>query len=395
MNSSSQVIQDRHDGLDEATVRKLRSNEFPWTDGAVYLNNASTGPLPERTRRVLDDLTLKRMTPHHLDEQDIRDRLAETRSAVARLIGAHSDEIALAANTGYGINVAAQALPLVPGDRVIVSAGEFPTNVYPWLHLRHRGIEVDLVPTTPCGWPDEDAMVERLEDSRVRVLAVSWVQFSTGFRADLARLSRACRDAGCFLVVDGIQGVGQAPLNVADTPVDLLSCGGQKWLLSPWGSGFLYVRRELLDTIVPPIVGWMAFEGTDDFTRLTDYSGALRADGRRFEQVTMPYQDLLGMNESVKLLLELGLEEIEAWLRQVKQPLVDAASEGAIRIESPTDGEHESAIVSVRTSDTERSFRKLELANVACSFREGAIRLAPHCYNLPQEMDRVVSLLME
>jgi len=165
--------------------------------------------------------------------------------------------------------------------------------------------------------------------------------------------------------------------------------------LSPWGSGFLYVRRGLLDTLVPPFVGWMAFEGTDDFTRLTDYSGVIRKDGRRFEQVTMPYQDLLGMKESVNLLLELGLEKIEAWLHRVRQPLVEAASDGPIRIESPTDGKHESAIVSVTTADTEASYRKLESANVTCSFREGAIRLAPHCYNLPDEIERVVLLLTE
>ena len=109
----------------------------------------------------------------------------------------------------------------------------------------------------------------------------------------------------------------------------------------------------------------------------------------------MPYQDLLGMKESVNLLLELGLEKIEAWLHRVRQPLVEAASDGRIRIESPTDGKHESAIVSVTTADTEASYRKLESANVICSFREGAIRLAPHCYNLPDEIERVVLLLTE
>jgi len=109
----------------------------------------------------------------------------------------------------------------------------------------------------------------------------------------------------------------------------------------------------------------------------------------------MPYQDLLGMRESVNLLLELGLEKIEAWLQRVKQPLLEAASDGRIRIVSPTHGKHESAIVSVATADTEASYRKLEKADVTCSFREGAIRLAPHCYNLPDEIDRVVLLLTE
>ncbi len=154
------------------------------------------------------------------------------------------------------------------------------------------------------GWPDEARLLERLGDPRVRVLAVSLVQFSNGYTVDLARLSAATRAAGTYLVVDAIQGVGQLPVDLRKTPVDVLACGGQKWLLSPWGSGFVYVRRELIRELSPSVTGWMAFEGTDDFTRLTEYRDTLRGDARRFELITLPYQDFAGMNASVGLLLE-------------------------------------------------------------------------------------------
>ena len=129
---------------------------------------------------------------------------------------------------------------------MLVSDKEFPANVYPWMRLGELGIEMELVPTTPDGWPDEPRLLERLSDPRVRVLAISLVQFSNGYLADLSALSAATRRTGAYLVVDGIQGVGQVPLDLSRVEVDVLACGGQKWLLSPWGSGFIYVRRELI-----------------------------------------------------------------------------------------------------------------------------------------------------
>src|SRR5947199_409022 len=207
--------------------RALRAAEFPWTADTVYLNNASIGPIPERTRRALDEFTAKRTAPHLLPDRELQAGLQAARAAVARLLNAEPAETALAPNTSYGLNLAARALPLARGDVVVVSDREFPANVYPWLLLKKQGIQVELAPCTPEGWPDEDFLVERLHDPRVRVLAVSFVQFSNGYRADLARLGAACRANGTFLVVDGIQGVGSSVLDVRETPIDILACGGR------------------------------------------------------------------------------------------------------------------------------------------------------------------------
>ena len=207
--------------------RALRNSEFPWTAESVYLNNAGIGPIPERTRRVLDELTARRTAPYLLETRDLHAALQETRVTVARLINAQPEEIALSTNTTYGLNVAAGALPLAAGDKVVLSDREFPANVYPWLQLESRGVEVELVPTTPEGWPDEARLAERLRDPRVRLLAISYVQFASGFRADLEYLGALCRANGVYLVVDAIQALGQLPLDVRRTPVDIVSCVGQ------------------------------------------------------------------------------------------------------------------------------------------------------------------------
>lgn len=374
-------------------VAALRAAEFPWTGERVYLNNASIGPIPERTRRALEEFDRRRTAPYRLPDRDLQAILATARQAAASLIGAAPGEVALAANTGHGISLAATALPLSPGDIVLVSAREFPANVYPWLLLRRRGIEVELAPCAPTGWPDEDYLVERLGDPRVRVLAVSFVQFATGYRADLARLGAAARANGAYFVVDAIQGVGNSPLDVAETPVDVLACGGQKWLLSPWGSGFVYVRRGLVTALEPAIAGWMAFEGTDDFSRLTEYDPTFRSDARRFEMVTLPFQDFFGMTTSLGLLAEVGVASVAAQIEALHEPVLRWADARGVRVVSPRDPVHRSAILSIAPRDPVGAYRALKAAGVVCSMREGAIRLSPHFYNTVAEMERVVEVL--
>jgi cysteine desulfurase/selenocysteine lyase len=373
-------------------VGVLRATEFPWTSDTVYLNNASIGPLPERTRVALDRFNRGRAAPHLLPDRELFAMLADTRMKLARLVGASADEIALALNTGFGISTAARALPLEPGDVVLVSDKEFPANVYPWMRLGDRGVRMELVPTTPEGWPDEARILERLRDPRVRVLAVSLVQFSSGYLVDLERLSAATRETGAFLVVDAIQAVGQLPLDLSRVQVDVLACGGQKWLLSPWGSGFLYVRRELIGRLDPAITGWLAFEGTDDLSRLTRYDDTLRSDARRFELMTLPYQDVAGLGTSLDLLLELGIERIRDHIRSLHQPVLAWAERSGARVVSPR-GAHESGILCVAPDGVQEVHRRLKLSRIVCSLREGAIRFSPHCYNTVDEMERVAHAL--
>ena len=373
-------------------VNLLRSTEFPWTTDTIYLNNASIGPLPERTRLELERFNRRRAAPHLLPDRELFAMLAETRRKVARLVGATAEEIALAVNTGFGLSMAARALPLRPGEVVLVSDREFPANVYPWMRLADRGVTMELVPTTPEGWPDEERLLERLRDPRVRVLAVSLVQFSSGYSTDLDRLSAATRETGAFLVVDAIQGVGHVPLDLSRTRVDVLACGGQKWLLSPWGSGFVYVRRELIGSLDPAITGWLAFEGTDDLSQLTRYDDTLRSDARRFELMTLPYQDFAGLSTSLDLLLSLGVERIRDHIRSVHQPVLAWAEQSGARVVSPG-GAHASAILCIAPDAVREVHRRLKAARIVCSLREGAIRLSPHCYNTVDEMERVAQAL--
>ncbi len=367
----------------------IRGMEFPWTAEAVYLNAASIGPLPARTRRAVEEFAALRAAPHRMQERHFFPLLAQARGLAARLIGADPDEVALATNTSYGINLAARSLPLAAGDVVLLSDREFPANVYPWMALGARGVEVEIVPVTREGWPDELLLLERVRDPRVRVLAVSLVQFGSGYTVDLARLSRACRDTGTWLVLDAIQGIGQLPVDVRETPVDVLACGGQKWLLSPWGSGFVYVRRAMFDLLPPADVGWMAYDGTDDLNRLTDYGDVLRSNARRYELVTLPYQDVAGFVASVSMLLDIGVPAVRDHLAEIRAPLLDWAASRGVPVSSPVDPVHASGIVCLELPDAPRAYAALRRAGIVTSLREGSIRVSPHLYNTEDELRRV------
>lgn len=370
----------------------LTAAEFPWTTDATFLNSASTGPLPDRTRRAVEAFNLQRTMPYLLPDASLFAIFAESRRLIGRLINADPAEIALASNTSYGLNLAAGALPLARGDIVVLSDKEFPANVYPWLRLRERGVIVEVAPTTPEGWPDERHLLERIADPRVKAVAVSLVQFSNGYRVDLAALSAATRASGTYLVVDAIQGIGSTPIDLGQTPVDILSCGGQKWLLSPWGSGFTYVRRDLIGELEPAYVGWMAFEGTDDFSRMTEYSPDFRRDARRFEMITLPFQDFAGFNVSLGMLLDIGIERITAHIRELHRPVIEWAKRRGARVTSPV-GAHASAILCVAPRDPSAAYQALRSARIYTSLREGAIRMSPHFFNSIADMSRVLDVL--
>jgi cysteine desulfurase / selenocysteine lyase len=377
-------------------VENLRRAEFPWAarGEAIYLNNASTGPLPERTLRAIREFDERRGAPHRLSDDVQFATLARSRALIARLIGADDSEIALAVNTSYGINLAAFSLPLGPGDVVLTPDREFPANVYPWMQLaRKRGVVYRRIPTCD-GAVDEDALRRELEDPAVRAVSVSWVAFASGYTVDLEAIGRACRARGAYFVVDAIQGLGPLTLDVRATHIDVLACGAQKWLLSPWGSGFVYVRRDLIAELEPSAVSWMAVKGSDDFRRLVDYDLTWRDDARRFEFITLPFQDFAGMNASLDLIHELGPSAIAHHTAALADIIVLwAAGQHNVELVTPSIPKQRAGIVSLRMPNAAAVSARLKEAGVSHSLREGAIRLSPYFYNTREEIRRTLQLI--
>ncbi len=369
----------------------LRAVEFPDLSGG-YLNAASHTPIPARSLRALDEFHALRADPRALGEAELVQPLVRARETAARLIGADPAEIALGWNTSFGVNLAALSLPLPPRCTIVVSDREFPTNVYPWMAT--PGARMELVPTDEMGRPDEERLLERLDRGDVGAFALSSVQFSTGYRADLERFGRFCRERDIFFVVDAIQSLGQIPMDVEAARIDVLATGGQKWLCAPFGTGFAYVRRELIERMAPVLVGWTGMTASADVESLTAYRWGLRGDARRFEVATLPFHDFAGFCASVDLLLEVGVENVARHTTQLLDPVIDwLRGNEEIELVSAIEPERRSAILSFRTPDVDRVFERLTEAGVTCGRREGAIRLAPHLYNDAEDLARVLEVL--
>lgn len=372
-------------------VQALRKAEFPWADQKIYLDHASLGPLPARTLKGIGEFNARRAAPFQMVAEDFSAIPGDARAAAARLINADVAEIGLAPNTSLGLALAAQALPFNEGDKLVVSDKEFPSNVYPWKLLRSKGVSLEIISGRPDGCPDEEALLAALADPQVKGIALSAVQFATGYRLDLAKFSAETRKRHKYLIVDAIQAVGVSRVDVKATPVDILACGGQKWLMSPWGSGFIYSRKELTPSLRPTVASWLSFDASDDLTKLTSYDETYRDNTRRFELTGHALQDVVGFTISANLLADIGADAIAAHIRTLHEPIRAAAAKKGIAVVTPAD--RCAATISLRPVDPAAAHAKLREGGVFCSVREGVVRLSPHCYNTLEEMEKVASLL--
>jgi selenocysteine lyase/cysteine desulfurase len=383
-----------HTGYD---VRALRAREYPWEarGDAIHLDHASIGVIPKRSREALAAYNDKRAEMHAMRAEDFFPQLDRSRLLAAQLIGATAEEIALTTSTSWGINLAAYALPLGPGDIVLGSEGEFPANVYPWMSAaKLRGFTYELVPMIGRT-VDQAAILQRIAtDPRVKGVALSWVSFWTGEKIDLDAIGTACRARGIWFAVDAIQGLGPSVLDLARTPVDIVSFGAQKWLCSPWGAAFAYVRRELIAQMEPPAAGWLSQASAGDFSRFLDYDPTWRTDAQRFEVGSLPIQDFVGMNATLELVLELGPSAIEVHVATLVERLIAGLeARRDIELYTPDDPTRRAGIVAVRTSDVAADSQRLRAAGIVHAVREGAIRLAPHFHNTADDIDRALAIL--
>ena len=380
--------------MSREAVANVRSREYPDRGRTTFLNAASWGLLPRSAADEAAELIRRRNRAGGFRDEDFGPIQRRCRDAAARLIGVSPAEIALSPNTSFGVNLAASLVGAGPPGTILTSQGEFPANVLPWKPLETRGFRVELVALDQHGWPDEEALAARLGREDVRALAISAVQYVSGYRADLEALGALCRAQGVLFCVDAIQALGAVPLDAAGCRVDVLSCGGQKWLCSPWGSGFTYVRRELQARFDPPMVGWLSMKGGTRFEEGLSYGMEWVDDARKFELATLALQDHLGMARSIELFLEMGLDAVEAHIRKVLTPLlewIDARPDA--RPLTPTDPMRRAGIFTFGVGDVEAAATALREADVIFSVREGRIRLAPHFYNTPEEMAAVVQIL--
>lgn len=360
------------------------------TDNGIFFDNASMGPVaPAVTQAMAACMQLRQAMPMKY-YQYAQQVFPECRARLARLIGGQPEEIAFTENVTYGINSAAGALPLEPGDNVILCDREFASNVYPWLRLeRSRGVEARMVPNDGGGLTV--GLLERYAGRRTRAVSVSSVEFSDGYTADLEAIGAWCRARGIYLVVDCAQSLGVMPMDVRRYQIDFLAGLASKWLLGPFSTGFLYVRRELIGRLLPPFVGADSVKGDVDSVA---YRLDLKDDASRFEGGLPNAPGIAGLNASLALMEEVGFDRIHQQAWQVSGHLICGLQRlGAQLAPCALSDRTRSTIVSFQAPELERTYRFLRENRIACSMRCGYIRMGIHGYNTVEEAEQVLAAL--
>jgi len=363
---------------------------FPVTQNSIYLNHSGTGPVSTRVQEAMA-AEIDDVLNHGAAGLPKWYQLCQAfKKRFASFIGAQSEEIAITLNTSEGINIVAQGLDWKPGDNVVLPDKEYPANVYPWMNLASRGVEVRFVSEVEGAYPVES--YQRLMDERTRVVATSHVQFSSGFRTDLAALGALCRKRGIYLVVDAIQSLGVVPVDVKAMKIDFLSTSTYKWMLGPQGVGLFYLDRRLLDAVQPT---WVGSESVIDAKDYLSYDLTFDPTAKRFEPGTYSTVGVAGADAALALLQELGPEFIQQRIFECTDCIYEGVRAKGYRVYSPWKVEQRSGIISMLKDgeDPERTSQMLLEHNILTTVRDGRLRMAPHVYNTLEEIDRVIDLL--
>jgi selenocysteine lyase/cysteine desulfurase len=363
---------------------------FPIATRYAYLDHAANAPLATPVRSTME-VYLSRMTEEPFDLAHWERLRTQVRARTAELLSVGPESITFTKNTTAGLGLVAAGLDWEAGDNIVGVHREFPSNIYPWMGLKRKGVELRLYQLDE-GRIDVKTVV-RLCDQRTRVLAISAVQFWSGFRIDLGALAMALRGRDVLLVVDAVQAVGSLQVDLSRTPVDFLAAGAHKWMLGPMGAGFAYVGPRMLERLNPVIIGPESVVRDQEYI---DYDLTFKPGARRFEEAAPNYPGILGMGAAVNLLLRCGASAIEdVVLRLADRLREELPSRGYELVTKPMAPSERSGIVSFRHPRMVPAelHTRLRDAGVIISLRGDFLRASAHYYNSDEDLDRLLEAL--
>ena len=368
-------------------VEKIRGL-FPVTKNKVFLNHAGQSPIPRPTAGIMEKYIYESLNfgVFSLEWNE------GGKPFFAELIGASKDEISLIENTSMGLNIVANMLEYPREANIVTTDLEYPSVTYPYLK-RKWNLEVRYVKNVDGKVLLED--FEKAVDDNTVVVAVSHVEYVNGFRNDLKALAEIAHKHGAFLVVDAIQSAGAIPIDVKRDDVDFLAAACYKWLLGPCGAGYLYVKRSLIKEFEPPLIGWASvkpevFE-TVDFWDIWHLD--FPEDASKFQVGSPSFISFLGATESLKLLLEVGIDKIEKRILGLTSLLIEKAKGLGLELQTPEEREHRSGIVNFKIDRASERVEKLSEKNFVVSARSHGIRVSPHFYNTTEEINSFIEAL--
>jgi len=371
-------------------LKRNRKEEFPILKSWNFMNHAGVSPLPKCAIDAISEFLNGCEKDFVGSYEKWWKRVKGTKELFGQLFNCSYKEIAYVKNTTQGILFASNGIDFKAGDNVIIPDYEFPANVYPWTNLKEKGVEVRFVPEKDGRFLIED--FERLIDSRTKVISVSFVEFTTGFRNDVERLGEICNEKRIFYVVDGIQGVGAIPIDVKKCKIDLMSQDSHKWLLGPEGIGVVYVSEEAMEMLKVPFAG---YAGVVDYQDYLKYSQPLDKSARRFEEGTLNLLGIYSLYASIEMLLKVRIENIYKELMKLTSLLYEGLVKKGYIVVTPMGDNERSGIITFVSEkyDCRYLFEVLKKNRISTAMRRERIRLSPHFYNNEEDIEQLINIL--
>lgn len=370
------------------TIRSL----FPALQHLAYLNSAAVSPIPTTAIEAVNSQLLDVATYGSSHYQDWIDTKNRARSLIAEMLHVRSDQIAFMRNTSDGFASIANGLDWEKGDNIVSFEREFPSNYYPWRRIRDEfGVELRLC-SEQNGRIDPDEFIS-LIDPNTKIVAISSVQYVSGYKADLERIGRAAHVVDALFCVDIIQGFGALPYDLPAQFVDAASGAGHKWLCAPEGCGMIYLSDRARERVKPTFVGWISVETPWDFE---DREQSFKSSALAWESGTGTSSLFYGLEQSLKLLHETGAKRIEDHLMDLTDHLCDSLAGKSYEIVSSRSKEERSQIVCIRHRcglTSNEIAAQLEKQNIIVSPRGDRVRIAPHFYNNLEDIERLLNAL--
>jgi cysteine desulfurase/selenocysteine lyase len=374
------------------TTPPLPRDLFAVTENLTYLNHAAVGVLPRPTREALSAFIGAHAESGVVGVAPYELRMDEYRAAIARFIGGMPGSIAVLRNTTEGATILAQGVRWQPGDEVVLPDNEFPANAHPWLALRDRGVRIVLVPSSRERLTPD--VLRKYITARTKVVTVSWVSFSDGYRHDLEALAQIAHANGALLFVDAIQGLGAFPLDVRAMGIDGLYSSGAKWLLALQGAAFLYVDSDLIDRLELALPGWRSVENMWDFLA---YDQPLVNDATRYEGGTPNFIGALSLASSIAVLERAGTERIAQHVLGLTERLAEGLKSAGADTATVRSAATSSGIVTFTMpgTDSVELGAALQRDGIVTTYRRSGIRVAPHGYNTAEEIDALLEAVRD
>jgi selenocysteine lyase/cysteine desulfurase len=371
----------------------MYESEFPLDDAVIYLNHAAVSPWPQRTATAVKRFADENVTFGSRNYPEWVKVEIRLKKQLQQLINADSSkEIALLKNTSEALSVVAYGLPWEPGDKVVITSQEFPSNRVVWESLQKLGVSTCPADLSQHDSP-ESAIIACL-DENTRLLSVSSVQYGTGLKLDLVRLGAACRERAILFCVDAIQSLGAEVFDVQACQADFVMADGHKWMLGPEGIALFYCRRESMDRLDLKQYGWHMLEDALNFDNL---SWEIAGNARRFECGSPNMTGVHALHASLALIHEVGMSTIEQRVRENTRFMIDFLTqrEDRYRLLTPIDARQHAGIVTFRplTESPESLFDMLTQENIACALRGGGIRFSPHFYTPRKKLFKALEKL--